>query len=135
MLSILEIAAARSDPRAKADGSLKLPPSVAAPPGAAGAGDGVDGIFDDEVLWAATGAGGGAGVCAGPGVGVEGAFTEGDAAEELPGATFGWFKFSKLIRNLVQRRHTFETIHTMNPFSSILYDSTVLASCNILPVL
>ena len=97
MLSILEIAAARSDPRAKADGSLKLPPSVVAPPDAAGAGDGVDGTFDDEVLWAATGAGGGAGVCAGAGVGVEGGFTEEDAAEELPGATFGWFMFSKSI--------------------------------------
>ena len=83
ILSILAIAAERSDPRAKADGSLKLPPSVVVPLDA-GAGDGVDGTFDVEVLGAATGAGGGAGVCAGAGVGVEGAF-----AEELPGVVLG----------------------------------------------
>ena len=28
---------------------------------------------------------------------------------------------------------TFETMHTMKPFSSILYDSTVFASANTLP--
>lgn len=30
-------------------------------------------------------------------------------------------------------RRTLETMHTMKPFSSMLYDSTVFASCRILP--
>jgi uncharacterized protein YjfI (DUF2170 family) len=29
---------------------------------------------------------------------------------------------------------TLDTMHTIKPFSSILYDSTVLASCKILPL-
>jgi hypothetical protein len=29
---------------------------------------------------------------------------------------------------------TLDTMHTMKPFSSMLYDSTVFASCRILPV-
>lgn len=56
------IAAARSDPSARADGSLKFPLSVVAVLAAAGAGEGVEGASTVKLLGAATGAGGGAGV-------------------------------------------------------------------------
>ena len=62
MLSMLVIAADRSEPSANADGSLKVLLSGEATFVFAGAGDGVEGMFADEVLDAATGAGGGAGV-------------------------------------------------------------------------
>lgn len=58
------------------------------------------------------GAAGATGVWAAAGAGVEGAALLDDAA-----AAFG-----------------LETMQTMKPFSSMLYDSTVLASCRILPV-
>jgi hypothetical protein len=64
------------------------------------------------VLDAAAGAGA-EGVWAGTGAGVEGAALLDDAA----GVAFG-----------------LETMQTMKPFSSMLYDSTVLASWRILPV-
>lgn len=83
------IAEARTDPRAKADGSLKVPPSVVVVFAAAGAGEGVEGASAVEVLGAATGAGGGAGVWAVVAVGVEGGFAEEAVAEELAGAGFG----------------------------------------------
>jgi hypothetical protein len=77
----------------------------------AGAGEGVAGAF--WVLEEAVGAAGAAGVWAGAGAGVEGAALLLDDA----GAALG-----------------LETMQTMNPFSSMLYDSIVLASCRILPV-
>lgn len=65
ILSMFEIAASRWAPSVKADGSLKLPSSVADPP-PDGAGVGVDGVlvtvFDEGA--GAAGAAGVAGLCA-----------------------------------------------------------------------
>ena len=90
ILSMLVIAADRSDPNANADGSLKLALSGEAMLVFAGAGDGVAGTFADGVLGAATGAGGGAGVWADAGTGVDGAFDEDGVADELAGALLGY---------------------------------------------
>ena len=77
----------------------------------AGAGVGVAGGFDVvEVVAGAGAAGGAAGVDAVCGAGVDGSAGFG------VGAGFG-----------------FDVMQTMKPFSSILYDSMVLSSCNILP--
>lgn len=83
----------------------------------AGAGDGVAGACWAEVdvdvdVDDAMGAAGAAGVWATTGAGVEGAALLDEAADGLG----------------------LETMQTMKPFSSMLYDSTVLASCRILPV-
>lgn len=93
MLSIFWMAASRWEPRARAEGSLKLPASVVV--GAAesiepaGAGDGVAGAFV-VVLEVCAGAAGGAGVCAVvDGVGVEGALAVDD---EPAGVALGWTK-------------------------------------------
>lgn len=67
-----------------ADGSLKLAPSAA---GADGAGEGVAGASDVVLLEAGAGAAGAAGVCAGAGAGVEGAF---EADDEAAGAALGF---------------------------------------------
>jgi hypothetical protein len=69
----------------------------------------VVGTFCGAVELDGAGAAGAAGVCTATGAGVEGVGLLDD-----PG--FG-----------------FETMHTTKPFSSILYDSTVLESCKILP--
>lgn len=105
MLSIPEIAAARWSPSARADGSVKEGVPVAVD---AGAGDGVAGGFAVEDVFVE-----GAGAAGTDGVEVDGAGVDGSAGF---GAALG-----------------FEVMHTMNPFSSILYDSTVLSSCKILP--
>ena len=107
MASMSAIAAARCVPIVSVDGSLVAPTSAAGVVDA-GAGEGVAGGFAAVVAGAATGAAGAEGVDAGF------AGVEGSAAGF--GAGLG-----------------FEVMHTMNPFSSILYDSMVLSSCNILP--
>jgi hypothetical protein len=77
----------------------------------AGAGEGVAGAFC--VLDDGAGAAGAAGVWTRGGAGVEGGAA---LLEDAAGAAFG-----------------LETMQTMKPFSSMLYDWTVLASCRILP--
>ena len=130
MFSRLAIASLRCGPMVRTDGSLKLAPSADA--AAAGAGDGVDGAFDVVFDVAGTGASGAFTVCVIAGAGVEGAF---EADEEVAGAAFGWesirlwFTCSDGVAC-----PTFDIMQTMKPFSSILYDSTVFASCKILPV-
>jgi hypothetical protein len=87
MLSILAMAASRSLPIVKADGSSKRRGSEAC---WAGAGDGVPGAF-----WVAddgAGAAGAAGVCAGAGAGVEGA-----GLLDTAGA-FGWEDCQRKVR-------------------------------------
>ena len=86
MLSIFVMAASRCAPRVRAEGSLKLPPSVVVAP--AGAGDGVAGA-SDVVVEAGAGAAGGAGVCDVAGAGVDGAADEVDV-ELAAGAAFGY---------------------------------------------
>ena len=85
---MLAMAAARAAPSVRADGSLKFPPSAVVPSGA-GAGDGVAGMFDEEVFNAGAGAGaaGVEGVCTEV-AGVEGGFDD-DEAEELAGTVLG----------------------------------------------
>ena len=111
-----------------ADGSLKLALSAA---GADGAGEGVVGASDVVVLEAGAGAAGAKGVCAVAGAGVVGAF---EVDDEAAGAALGFDNVSVYVVVLGVWCFTFEIMQTMKPFSSILYDSTVLASCNILPV-
>jgi hypothetical protein len=106
MLSMLAMAASRSPPIVRAEGSLKRSPDAWT-----GAGEGVPGTFCEFDEGA--GAAGAAGVWAGAGAGVEGAALLDDAAAALG----------------------LETMQTMNPFSSMLYDSTVFASCRILPII
>ena len=89
MLSISAIAAARSEPSVKAEGSLNVAVSAGVATEAAGAGDGVAGGFPEDVLVAGAGAAGGAGVWAAAGVGVLGAFAVEAAVDELAGAVFG----------------------------------------------
>lgn len=107
MLSMLAIAASRSVPIVNDEGLSKLAPDACV----AGAGEGVAGAFCVEADDGA-GAAGAAGVWTWAGAGVEGAALLDDAAEG-----FG-----------------LETMHTMKPFSSMLYEPTVLASCRILPI-
>ena len=84
---MLSIAASRCAPSVNAEGSLKLPPSVAVAP--VGAGVGVAGTSGEAVLDASAGATGAAGVCAIVGAaGVDGGFEEAVAAE-LAGAVLG----------------------------------------------
>lgn len=126
------MAASRWDPRAKAEGSLNVAASVdvgAIEPD--GAGDGVAGasavVFEDGA-----GAAGVAGVCAVAGAGVDGAFAPDD---EPAGAALG-FAYVRIALLTMVTSKTLDTLvymQTMNPFSSILYDSTVFASCNIFP--
>jgi hypothetical protein len=128
MLSMFSIAAARSVPIAKADGSLNVR-SVALP---APAGVGVVGTFGGAVDDVCTGAAGGAGVWAtAAGAGVDGAATE---LEDVAGAGLGYSKVRTVKWRGLEPFYTFDTMHTMKPFSSMLYDSTVLSSCKILPV-
>ena len=134
MFSISAIAEARCWPIAKALGSLKLVPSVLV---ALNAGVGVDGAFAAPVLGtaAAAGAGGGAGVAPPAGAGVEGALAGvDDEAVEAAGAVFGYRELSTVLVLLRLTNRTLLTMHTMKPFSSILYDSTVCASLRTLPV-
>jgi hypothetical protein len=81
-----------------------------------------------EELGACTGAAGGAGVEAVAGAGVEGAFEE----EATAGVALGYIGI-RFIKKIERHGYTLEIMQTMKPFSSILYDSTVLASCRILP--
>lgn len=92
MFIILSIAASRCAPSVNAEGSLKLPPSVAVAP--LGAGVGVAGTSDVAVLDAGAGAAGAAGVWAVVGAaGVDGGFEEA-VAVELAGADLGWKSIS-----------------------------------------
>jgi hypothetical protein len=86
MLSMLAMAASRSLPIVRAEGSLKLGPDACV----AGAGDGVAGAFCVEPDECA-GAAGGAGVWAAAGAGVEGA-----ALLDEAGAGFGCHAVSEL---------------------------------------
>lgn len=86
---MLATAASRCDPSVRADGSLKVPPSVVEPVAPAGAGDGVAGTSCAEVFDAGAGAAGGAGVCAVTGTGVAGALEEEEVLDALAGAAFG----------------------------------------------
>ena len=107
---MLAMADARWSPIARAFGSLNVALSADAGAVDAGAGDGVaGGLVVGVVVGAGAGAAGGA-----DGVEADRAGVEGSAAGL--GAGFG-----------------FEVMHTMKPFSSILYDSMVLSSCRILP--
>ena len=95
ILSIFAMAAVRSAPSVKADGSLKFPPSAVVAV-AADAGVGVEGRSADEVLGAGcawAGAAGAEGVCAIVGTGVEGMGVAG-AAGELAGGGFGCYFIS-----------------------------------------
>ena len=132
MFSRFVTAAARSAPSVNADGSLKLPPSTVVLTVVAEAGVGVDGT---SVVGFETGAGaaGGAGVEATAGAGVDGGGAEDEAVLEEAGAVLGCVKVRFATVSVLQEIHTLVTIHTMKPFSSILYDSTVFASCRILP--
>ena len=126
MPSIPAIASSRCEPSVKAEGSLKFTPSAGVP---VGAGDGVAGAFD-VVFDTGAGAAGAVCVCSVEDVGVDGAFEEDD---EAAGTALGFakVKMSPYANNV--RWSTLDVMHTMNPFSSILYDSTVFASCKILP--
>jgi hypothetical protein len=125
MLSMLAIAASRSLPMVKAEGSLKRSDCWA------GAGEGVAGTFceaEDEGA-GAEGAAGAAGVWGAALAGVEGAALLDEAAGCL-----GWRAVSVGREGTQGAARTLETMQTMKPFSSMLYDSTVLASWRILPV-
>lgn len=138
---MLAMASSRAAPVLSMLGSLKL-----APPGASPAlcGVGVAGTAGSELLvWA--GAGGAAGVAAGAAAGVAGGALE-DAAAADAGAAFGYSgrqsqrdvngnRRKQVLNGAVQSRThlTLLTTHTTNPFSSILYDSTVSSSLRILP--
>jgi len=87
------MAAARFAPRARTDGSLKLPVSVVGALDEAGVG--VEGTASKgllEVLEAGAGAAGGAGVEITAGTGVDGgtADEEDTVVDELPGTTLGF---------------------------------------------
>ena len=135
MLSMFVMAACLWSPRASTDGSLKLAGSVPVAVAVGAAGVGVaGGRFGAEVdAWA--GAAGAEGVCEVAGAGVDGALL--DEAAAAAGATFGWRMPSAwdiLDDERLRECRTFETMHTMKPFSSMLYDSTVFWSCRIFPV-
>jgi hypothetical protein len=96
------------------------------------AGEGVAGTALVAELADCAGAAGGAGVAAVAGAGVDGVF---GVDEDAAGAALGYHNMSELLSLIatLDINHTFETMQTMKPFSSILYDSTVLLSCRILP--
>lgn len=80
------------------------------------------------------GAGAAGAVCveAAAGAGVDGAWDGPDGADDA-GAALGYSgkefsAASSFLGGSGGSEHTFDTIHTMNPFSSILYDSMVFAS-------
>ena len=102
MLSISAIAAARCDPIARADGSLKVEASA---PAAPWAGVGVDGTLLVALPAAGPGAGGGAGVEIIAGAGVEGglAAVDDEADEVVGAAVFGWLGVSIILDK--QGRH------------------------------
>ena len=83
------MAAAREEPRARAEGSLKAAGSAAGAD-VAGAGEGVAGTLPAVLLGADGGAAGGAGVDATAGTGVEGACADVEAADDVAGAAFGF---------------------------------------------
>ena len=101
---MLSIAASRCAPSVNAEGSLKLPPSVAVAP--LGAGVGVAGTSDVAVLNAGAGATGAAGVCAVVGAaGVDGGF-EDVVAAEAAGAVLGWKSISSgIMMGFTQEMH------------------------------
>ena len=114
MLSMFAMAASRCAPSARAEGSLN---SGAAPEDAGGAGDGVAGALGVGFA-EATGAAGAAGVFADAGAGVEGAL---EVEEEVAGAALGLNAFSIPERKRSWSRVvTFDIMHTMKPFSSML---------------
>ena len=90
MLSMFVMAASRSAPSVRADGSLKVPSSVDVLSEAAGIGVGVAGGLVATLDDAGAGAAGGAGVDAAAGAGVEGAFEGVEAEDELAGTTLGF---------------------------------------------
>ena len=110
---------------------MKLGPSADAAAAGAEAGDGVDGAFDVKLDKAGAGAVGTAGVCAVAGEGVEGAF---EVEEEAVGAALGYDTIRLRSQARTSLHLTFDIMQTMNPFSSMLYDSTVFESCKIFPV-
>ena len=77
----------------------------------------------------ATGAAGAAGVWAAAEAGVEGAALLDDAADG-----FGCRGRQQDFGSVDKCLPTLATMHTIKPFSSMLYDSIVLASCRILPI-
>ena len=89
MLSMSAMAAAREEPRARAEGSLNAAGSAAGAD-VAGAGEGVAGTLPAVLLGAGDGAAGGAGVDATAGTGVEGAWADEEAADDVAGAAFGF---------------------------------------------
>lgn len=112
MLSMFSTAAARSFPIVRAEGSLNVRSEAVPAP----AGDGVAGAFALVVEGAATGAAGTAGVCTVAGAGVDGA----GLLDEAPTAGLGCSKVSMELSSGEVAIRAFETMHTMNPFSSML---------------
>lgn len=112
-----------------ADGSLN-----SAGAAGAGAGVGVEGAFAvaDEA-GAGAGAAGGAGVWADAGAGVDGAALDDEAAGAALGCSNSQTKLLRSLKEVRKRSSTFDVMHTMKPFSSMVYDSTVFPSCRILP--
>lgn len=86
---MLATAASRCGPIVRADGSLKVPPSVVETVDPAGAGDGVAGTSCAELFDAGAGAAGGTGVCVVTGTGVAGTLEDEEALDALAGAAFG----------------------------------------------
>lgn len=126
MLSIFAIAAAPSSPITREEGSLKCE-SVAAGASVL-AGVGVEGRGAVTEL-NCDGAAGGVDVAVTAWVGVDGPFEE---EAVVVGPALGCSTF-RLKTGRCHHNLTFVTMQTMKPFSSILYDSTVFASCRILP--
>ncbi len=125
MLSILAMAASLALPRVRAEGSLKRADSLDS---VVAAGDGVAGGLVVEEVDAGAGADG---VCTTGGAGVDGAALLDDAA----GDGFGCDRVRpSSALAIILPSYTLDTMQTTKPFSSILYDSTVLPSCRILPV-
>lgn len=119
ILSMLATAASRCDPSVRADGSLKVPPSVVVPVDPAGAGVGVAGTSCAEVFKAGAGAAGGVGVCAFTGTGVAGALEEEEALDALAGAALGCRTLARSHSRVVPTEPTLEIMQTMKPFSSM----------------
>ncbi len=128
ILSRFAIASARWAPIVIDEGSVNdlVVVGVSAVVAAAPAGEGVAGAAAVVEVLAGAGA---AGVATEAGAGVDGAFEDVAAAA---GAALGCYDVSLDLASSGSQI-TFCTMHTMNPFSSILYNSTVLASCKIFP--
>jgi putative intracellular protease/amidase len=125
--SICTIAVSLCGPISKADGSLNETPPAAGTVPAVPHGDGVAGGASVEVAAElGTGAAGAEGVEE-----ATGAFSgvAGTGVDDADGAVvFGCDQLGSHLCNSPIVSHTFDTIHTMKPFSSMLYDSIVLES-------